>query len=104
MDRDEAIASHDLECAELEAALQSRALNRLGHLAYLMLVAGQVAIAADHDVGFVVRTGGEVLWVYVGWKLRMSSVWGWCALFAAVDLAAYVVRSLSGAGGPGTQA
>lgn len=61
-------------------------LNRLGHLAYVFIASGQVLVAHYHPAGWALRLVGEALWLWIGWRLGMSSIWTWGCLFVALEL------------------
>lgn len=57
-------------------------LDAAGHVGYVLLFAGQVCIARGRRVGWLVRIGGELTWLWIGWQMGLSSVvlWGVVAL------------------------
>lgn len=75
--------------------LRPSLIDLIGHVAYAALFAGQYAIAHGHHEGWALRLAGEVTWVLIGVKLRLTSVWMWGAVFAALDLWATLNRTVS---------
>jgi hypothetical protein len=45
-----------------------------------------ILIANDDKDGWKYRIVGEILWVYVGIKIGMSSIWFWGLIFITADL------------------
>lgn len=60
--------------------------DALGHVGYLLLIVGQTMITQTIPGGFVIRASGELLWVAIGIRMRMSSIWLWGLAFTAVDI------------------
>ena len=60
--------------------MSTSSLNRLGHVGYALLFGGQALLAMDHLEGWLVRLAGEALWMGIGIKLKMNSIYLWgCA-------------------------
>jgi len=57
-----------------------------GHLAYIMMIIGQLFITKKQAKGFIFRIIGGVIWVLLGGFLSMSSIIIWSAVFAGVDI------------------
>ncbi len=60
--------------------------DRLGHAAYVFLAGGTYLIASGVWWGWGVRAIGSLLWIWLGWRLGLTSVWLWSSGFAALDL------------------
>jgi hypothetical protein len=54
-------------------------LNHLGHIGYILLFSGQFLLAHHITYGWGLRILGEALWLYVGIRMKMSSIWFWGA-------------------------
>ena len=62
-------------------------MNRIGHAGYLFLWVGQGLLALGHSEGWIIRLIGEAIWLYLGVRLRMSSIWFWG--FVGISVEAY---------------
>ena len=60
--------------------------DRIGHVGYAFLGLGQACIALGLWQGWPIRLVGEIIWVALGWRLGMSSIWAWGALGICVEL------------------
>lgn len=56
-----------------------------GHLAYALLIAGQLRITHKHRDGFLLRAAGSAAWAVLGWHMGYSSIVLWSSAFAFVD-------------------
>ncbi len=50
-------------------------MNTLGHIGYAMLFGGQLLLAYGEVSGWFIRMAGEALWLYIGVKIKMNSIW-----------------------------
>jgi len=61
-------------------------LDLLGHLAYVFILLGLWYIARGPQIrGWKFRVVGDFLWVIIGIKLNLSSVWFWSGIFLGID-------------------
>jgi hypothetical protein len=60
-------------------------LDRLGHLGFVALWSGQLMLTQSIAEGWLVRLVGEAIWLGIGIKLRMSSMWFWGMVGIAVE-------------------
>ena len=59
--------------------------DRVGHIANVLLAGGMLALALDQElVGWGVRLAGELIWVWIGLRVGLSSIWTWGVLFALI--------------------
>jgi hypothetical protein len=65
-------------------------LDQIGHIGYLFLFLGLIAISYKKRGGWALRFTGEAMWVYLGLKLAMTSIWLWGLVFLLVDMFGYV--------------
>lgn len=61
-------------------------MNRLGHLGYALLWSGQALIALEEPAGWLVRLTGEAIWLGIGIRLNMNSIWLWGMIGIAVEI------------------
>lgn len=59
--------------------------DKLGHLGYALVGAGMLALAFSDPYGWSVRLSGELIWVWLGFRMRMTSIWSWGLAFACID-------------------
>lgn len=57
-----------------------------GHVGYVFLFLGQLAIARGHRSGWALRFVGEAMWIAICWHLHLSSGVLWGAAFLCIDL------------------
>ena len=63
----------------------NKKIDLLGHLGYLLLFIGQFLIAQHAIMGWPLRIMGELIWLYLGVKLKLSSIWFWGIIFVLVE-------------------
>lgn len=61
----------------------------LGHVGYILIAAGMLAIGHGRPYGWVLRIVGELTWLLVGMMVGMSSIWFWGTIFIVLDLCMY---------------
>jgi len=61
-------------------------LDLAGHVGEALLVGGTVALARGHRLGWLSRALGNVVWIAIGWRLEMSSIWTWGLVFVAIEV------------------
>lgn len=61
-------------------------LNRWGHLGYICIALGMFLLAKQIVWGWLVRFLGEAIWMYIGIKMKMSSVYIWSFIFLGMEL------------------
>jgi len=60
-------------------------MNRLGHFGYVLLWSGQMLLALGHSEGWAIRVAGELIWLWIGVRLKMNSIWFWGIVGVAVE-------------------
>jgi len=60
-------------------------IDLIGHLGYIILVAGLLMVGRNLTVGWFVRFIGEMIWVVLGFAMGMTSIWAWGLVFAGID-------------------
>jgi hypothetical protein len=60
-------------------------LDLWGHVGYMLLFLGQVAVTRKKAWGFGLRWAGEVIWLTLGVQMGMSSIWVWGLFGLAVE-------------------
>jgi len=58
----------------------------LGHVAYVLVATGMAFLARQNALGWVFRFSGEAIWVGVGLRMDMSSIWTWGIVFMVIDI------------------
>lgn len=70
-------------------------MNRLGHFGYVFLLGGQWLLAAGYPYpGWPMRAIGEAIWLTIGVRMGMSSIWLWCLIFLGIDLFGWIRAGL----------
>ena len=64
-------------------------LDFFGHWGYFFLFVGLFYIGAKERVGWLFRFFGEIIWIYLGFVLGLTSVWGWGFVFLSLDIYNY---------------
>ncbi len=65
-------------------------LDMLGHVGYAFIALGMLLITKKSAWGFASRFTGEILWLIVGLKMEMSSLWTWGILFLIIDAYGFI--------------
>lgn len=60
--------------------------NAVGHIGYIFIVMGMLLLAEQNTYGWAFRAIGEVLWLVVGIRMRLSSIWFWALVFIGLDI------------------
>ncbi len=60
--------------------------DKVGHLGYVLLLSGTTLLANQSWLGWPLCILGDLVWVWVGWRMRMSSIWVWQSAFLVVGL------------------
>lgn len=63
-----------------------RNLDLVGHAAYAILVLGVYLIGQKQIAGWYCYVVGDVVWCWLGWNLRLTSVWVWQLVFLVLAL------------------
>ncbi len=63
--------------------MTKRALDRIGHGGYALLFAASIMVANQNAWGWPIYVAGDVVWMWIGWKLRMWSIVTWQLAFTA---------------------
>jgi len=64
-------------------------LDIFGHLFYGSIFMGMILLKQRNRAGWLFRLAGEIGWIWIGFKLGLTSVWVWGIIFAIVDYTAY---------------
>jgi hypothetical protein len=67
----------------------TRKLDLMGHVAYALVFGGVFLLAKEMQMGWALRFLGELGWIFIGLKLRMTSIWAWGVGFAILDAMGY---------------
>ena len=51
--------------------------DKLGHGGYACFAIGQLLIAQQLAAGYFAVAAGAGIWIHLGLKLRMTSIWAW---------------------------
>ncbi len=65
---------------------QRTSLNRLGHFTYALLLVSKLGLAEELWIGWVGYSVGGATWAYIGYRMRMSSIWVWEGVCVATSL------------------
>jgi hypothetical protein len=68
-------------------------LDLIGHGGYAILAMGMALLATGRNIGWAFRLVGEIIWIWIGWELNLTSSVLWGVAFAALD-AVGMVRHL----------
>ncbi len=52
-------------------------VDRWGHLGYLLFFIGNLLIANQNALGYPVTLGAASIWIWLGFRMRMTSIWSW---------------------------
>ncbi len=55
----------------------NRRLDMLGHVGYGLIAIGMLLIAYDVSAGWLVTILGSSAWVFIGWRIRATSIYIW---------------------------
>ena len=66
-------------------------IDALGHVGYLLITAGMLAIGYNKMSGWLLRIAGEVIWLAIGFMTELSSIWFWGIIFIFIDLKMFVL-------------
>jgi hypothetical protein len=58
----------------------------IGHVGYVLLLIGSVALVRRARWGWLARFGGEAIWLGLGIYMGYSSIWLWSFVFMVNDL------------------
>ncbi len=50
------------------------------------MIVGMGMLALGLPLGWAPRLAGEMTWVIVGLRMKMSSIWSWGAVFCCIDI------------------
>lgn len=64
-------------------------LDLFGHIGYFFILLGLLFLARQNRLGWFLRLIGEVIWVALGVKMGMTSIWLWGLIFMSIDVYAY---------------
>lgn len=60
-------------------------LDLIGHIGYALLFIGIILIGRKRIEGWIFRFIGEAIWIILGIKLGLTSIWMWGAVFLIVE-------------------
>lgn len=60
--------------------MNKKRLDKFGHLGYILIFGGQFLLAEKLKWGWCARFLGELIWLFIGVKMKMSSIWLWGAV------------------------
>ena len=60
-----------------------------GHIGYVFILAGMLALARQHISGWILRLVGEGIWTGIGFSMGMTSMWSWGIVFMCIDSYAF---------------
>lgn len=60
-----------------------------GHWGYFFIAMGMWAISKREHMGWAMRLFGEGIWVWLGFKMGMTSITMWGLLFMAIDVSGF---------------
>ncbi len=69
-----------LSSAPVSASLPSRAWDIYGHAGYVLIATGSLLIANHRAEGYFLHLVAAVIWIHIGVRVRMSSLWFWEAI------------------------
>ncbi len=61
-------------------------IDAFGHLAYFLLFMGTFLVGRKQTIGWVLYIVGDLIWLGIGWELRMSSIITWQAAFMILGI------------------
>lgn len=64
-------------------------LDLWGHIAYLFIGLGMFLIGRRKIYGWPIKAVGDVIWLILGFKLGMSSIWLWELVFLSTTAYGY---------------
>lgn len=64
-----------------------------GHVGYALLFLGQALVTQKMAAGFALRLAGELIWLVIGLRLRMTSIWIWGAAGLVVEVYGFIAWS-----------
>lgn len=62
----------------------------LGHIGYLFLALGMLLLARRNVLGWACRAVGELIWLFIGFEMQMSSMWVWGVIFIAIEIHGFI--------------
>jgi hypothetical protein len=65
-------------------------LDLMGHVAEMILLIGTLCLGNRKHFGWGIRIMGGVIWIYVGYKIGMSSLYVWGFIWAVADARNYI--------------
>lgn len=68
----------------------SRAWDIYGHLGYIIIAVGSLLIANQQAEGYFFHLAAAAIWIHIGVKLRMSSLWFWEAVCIVTAIYGYL--------------
>ena len=64
-------------------------IDLLGHVGYLLLLAGTIMVARRIPAGWALRMSGNLLWIVLGFALGLTSVILWGAVFTIIEFRSF---------------
>jgi hypothetical protein len=66
-------------------------IDALGHVGYLLITAGMLAIGHNKMSGWLLRLAGESIWLAIGFMTELSSIWFWGIIFILIDIKMFML-------------
>lgn len=57
----------------------------IGHVGYFILIVGLILIGNRKTIGWPIKMVGEIIWVFLGFWMGMTSIWMWGLVFTVVS-------------------
>lgn len=70
--------------------LEMWVVDVLGHIGYLFLALGMLLLARRNVLGWACRAVGELIWLFIGFEMQMSSMWVWGVIFIAIEIHGFI--------------
>lgn len=64
-------------------------IDLLGHIGYVFLILGQWLLTKKSAAGWLVRLGGQAIWIVLGILLGLTSCVIWGIVFVVLDIQGY---------------
>ena len=79
----------ELKCSACSRSEPDRFNDRVGHVGYAIIILGVLLIAHKVIWGWACYVVGDLIWMYLGWRMRMSSIYIWQAIFTVLAVYGY---------------
>lgn len=68
----------------------TRAMDLWGHVGYVLIAVGSLFIANQSPIGYLIHVPAVAIWIVLGIKLRMTSIWAWEILCGVTVIYGYL--------------